>query len=238
MILHKVIPSVLFLYFIQEIFCDCGCSNTNREERAKKYERSETVDEIDSKSALLHAGDYDKMSLIPGQIYSVGTNEQVFENDKEGPEREVEIEKFYLDKYEVSNSDFEEFVKETEYKTEAEVFGDSFVFKIHLSEDDQEKYQDFRVLQAPWWFKVKGANWRHPEGPTSNIAKRMDHPVVHVTWNDAVRYCQWKKKRLPTEDEWESSCRGGKKRKLFPWGNKEMPNEKVKYFKFFYFKIT
>lgn len=230
MILHNILL-VLLACFLKEVICDCGCSSTNREERAKKYERSETgiENDHDSDSALLHAEDYDKMSLIPGQVYTIGTNDQIFESVKEGPEREVEIEKFYLDKYEVSNSDFDEFVKQTDYKTEAEIFGDSFVFKILLSEEDREKYDDFRVLQAPWWYKVKDANWRQPEGPNTNIAERMNHPVVHVTWNDAVRYCQWKKKRLPTEDEWEAACRGGKKRKLFPWGNKETPNDKVSF---------
>lgn len=228
MILHNI-SLFLLVCLLREIVCDCGCSNTNREDRAKKYERSETANDNnhDSHSALLHAEDYNRMSLIPGQIYTIGTNEQVFESDKEGPEREVEIEQFYLDKYEVSNGDFEEFVKQTGYKTEAEVFGDSFVFKILLSSEDQQKYEDFRVMQAPWWYKVKDANWKQPEGPNSNIAERKDHPVVHVTWNDAVRYCQWKKKRLPTEEEWETACRGGKKRKLFPWGNKQMPNGKV-----------
>lgn len=147
-------------------------------------------------------------------------------SDKEGPEREVTIKQFYMDKYEVSNEEFQKFVDQTNYITEAEKFGDSFIFKIFLSEETQKEYEDFRVMQAPWWYKVKDVNWKKPEGQDSNINDRLNHPVLHVSWNDAVAYCKWKNKRLPTEAEWEVACRGGKKRKLYPWGNKMKPNDK------------
>lgn len=219
--------SLIVSGFFQGIISDCGCKHTNREERAKKYERADgsETDDDDNGSVLQHAKDYDKMSLIPGGKYLIGTDEQIFESDKEGPEREVELEQFYLDKYQVSNSDFQEFAQITEYVTEAETFGDSFVFKTLISADIQKEYEDFRVMQAPWWYKVKGVNWKHPEGSGSTVDERLNHPVVHVSWNDANAFCKWKGKRLPTEAEWEAACRGGKKRKLFPWGNKLTPND-------------
>lgn len=75
------------------------------------------------------------------------------------------------------------------------------------------------------WYKIKGASWKNPEGPESNIDDRLTHPVIHVSWKDAVNYCQWKNKRLPSEAEYEAACRGGKRGKLFPWGNKLMPKD-------------
>ncbi|XP_046493483.1 formylglycine-generating enzyme isoform X4 [Equus quagga] len=106
--------------------------------------------------------------------------------------------------------------------TKAEKFGDSFVFEGMLSEQVKSDIQQ-AVAAAPWWLPVKGANWRHPEGPDSTVLHRPDHPVLHVSWNDAVAYCAWAGKRLPTEAEWEYSCRGGLQNRLFPWGNKLQP---------------
>lgn len=230
MFLEKFVVLLIILGILNEVSSDCGCSKTSREERAKKYERVEDAEKVidgdtEPDSILKHASDYDKMSLIPGGKYFIGTNDVVFESDREGPEREVEIEKYYLDKYEVSNGDFKEFVTKTGYVSEAEIFGDSFVFKILISSETQQEYEDFRVLQAPWWYKVKEVNWKQPEGAGSSVDDRLNHPVVHVSWNDAVAYCEFRNKRLPTEAEWEAACRGGKKRKLFPWGNKLMPND-------------
>lgn len=144
--------AALFLInFIPFIICDCGCGggNTNRDERAKKYERTAENEPINT-DRWKSAKEYENMSLIPGGKYFVGTDEEIFKNDREGPEREVELKQFYLDKYAVSNADFKEFVDATAYITEAETFKDSFVFKILLSEDVRKEYEDFRVAQAPW----------------------------------------------------------------------------------------
>jgi formylglycine-generating enzyme len=228
--MNQIIFIFIVILTVNNVNSDCGCSKNSRNERAKKYERAEDADSIykneRKKSSMLHAKDFDKMSLIPSGRYFIGTNDEVFKTDKEGPEREVVVKQFYMDKYEVSNSDFKEFTDLTGYQTEAEKFGDSFIFKSMLSLEQQKEYEDFRVAQAPWWFKVKNVNWKHPEGAESSIEDRIDHPVIHVSWNDAVAYCKFRNKRLPTEIEWETACRGGKKRKLFPWGNKLMPNDK------------
>ncbi|XP_045385626.1 formylglycine-generating enzyme isoform X1 [Lemur catta] len=163
-----------------------------------------------------------KMVLIPAGVFTMGTDDPQIKQDGEAPARRVAIDAFYMDAYEVSNAEFEKFVNSTGYLTEAEKFGDSFVFEGMLSEQVKTDIHQ-AVAAAPWWLPVKGANWRHPEGPDSTVLHRPDHPVLHVSWNDAVAYCTWAGKRLPTEAEWEYSCRGGLQNRLFPWGNKLHP---------------
>ena len=104
----------------------------------------------------------------------------------------------------------------TGWSTDAERFGWSFVFAGLLADD----FPDTRgVIGAEWWRQVHGADWRHPEGPDTGLDGRGDHPVVHVSWHDAIAYCRWTGTRLPTEAEWECAARGGRVGTAFPWGD-------------------
>jgi len=154
-------------------------------------------------------------------------NDVTIAGDGETPARFVGLSPFSIDKYEVSNGEFAEFVQATGYKTEAHKFGNSFVMDYFLSKEVSSKITQ-AVAGAQWWLPVQGANWRKPEGGSSNIENRMNHPVVHVSWNDANAFCSWKGKRLPTEAEWEYACRGGKQDRLYPWGNKFKPNDEYR----------
>lgn len=154
---------------------DCGCGkalNRNRENRdhcpASGDSKSCSIED-DTESKHHGMTDiFDGMVLIDAGDFAVGTNRPVFVADGEGPRRNVTLTSFYIDKYEVSNGDFDEFVESTGFKTEAENFGDSFVFEGLLSEETKAKI-DQAVAQAPWWLPVKETDWRHPEGPDSDV---------------------------------------------------------------------
>ena len=140
--------------------------------------------------------------------------------DGEGPVREVIVDAFSIDIHAVSNRAFLAFVEATGYQTEAEAYGWSYVFQGQIPKNRRKRLErDRRVKPVPWWYAIKGAYWRKPEGAGSSIRNRLDHPVVQVSWNDANAYAQWAQKRLPTEAEWEYAARGGLERCRFPWGD-------------------
>lgn len=140
--------------------------------------------------------------------------------DGEVPLHEVTLEAFRIDATTVTNDAFAAFVDATGYRTEAEVFGFSAVFHLALAAPAEDVVG--RPAGTPWWLGVRGADWAHPGGRDSSIEGLGDHPVVHISWNDAQAYCAWAGRRLPTEAEWEYASRGGLHAARYPWGDDEV----------------
>jgi formylglycine-generating enzyme required for sulfatase activity len=142
--------------------------------------------------------------------------------DGEWPVHDVGLSSFSIDATSVTNVDFARFVEATGYRTEAQTFGYSAVFHLDLEAERSDVLG--RPPETPWWLGVAGADWRHPQGRKSSIENLGEHPVVHVSWNDAQAYCRWAGRRLPTEAEWEFAARGGLAGKRYPWGDELMEN--------------
>lgn len=198
------------------------CCNTNRENiHSTRLEAQKN--KIPFSSTTHHN---EKMTLLEGTTFLMGSEDSdVNRNDNEGPIHKVEVSSFWIDTTPVTNKEFKDFIDHTGYKTDAEKYGWSFVFHLLLSEKTAKQVTQIPT-QAPWWRVVEGADWAHPEGLDSTIAERLDHPVVHVSWNDAQAYAEWAGKRLPTEEEWEYAARGGLEQKRYPWGDELTPQGK------------
>jgi formylglycine-generating enzyme len=174
------------------------------------------------------------MIWIPKGEYMMGGDNNQSEAD-EYPKHKVKLDGFWMDQTEVTNAEFEKFVKATNYITTAERKPKWNELKKELP-PGTEKLDDSLLVPASliffspqtaielsdvsqWWEWKKGADWRHPHGPESSIKGKENYPVVHISWFDAQAFCKWAGKRLPTEAEWEYAARGGLKNNVYPWGN-------------------
>lgn len=162
----------------------------------------------------------DEVGLAGGVFLMGDAFAEGYHGDGEAPAHEVEVGPFSIDATCVTVAGFARFVGATGYRTEAERFGNSAVFHLAVQADRDDVVGTYGT---PWWVGVRGADWRHPYGPKSDASDMLDHPVVHVSHKDALAYCAWTGRDLPTEAEWEYAARGGAAGRRFPWGDELEP---------------
>lgn len=162
-------------------------------------------------------------AVIPGGNAILGTRFPLIPNDGEESRKAPVLRQFKMTTTTITNAEYAAFVQSTGYVTDAERYGWSFVFWAQLPDSTSETQA---VAGTEWWRKVEGANWRHVAGPGSEAGWQPDHPVVHVSWNDAKAFASWVGGRLPTEAEWEHAARGGLGDIPYPWGTRE-PNDET-----------
>lgn len=202
-----------------------------------------TADSIKNNNLSAKQSNHDGMVFIPGGSFVMG-GDSLWGRSDEFPRHEVKVSSFYIDKHEVTNAQFRAFVEATGYITTAERKPDWEELKKQLPVGTPRPADSLLVAaslvfsppkhlvsldnSASWWKWEPGADWRHPEGPKSNIQGKDNYPVVQVSWDDAVAYAKWAGKRLPTEAEWEYAARGGKPKSIYPWGNQPIDKGELK----------
>tara|TARA_B100000767_G_scaffold191185_1_gene178448 strand:- start:3139 stop:4209 length:1071 start_codon:yes stop_codon:yes gene_type:complete len=177
------------------------------------------------------------MVWIPGGTFDMGASDgDHMALSHEKPKHSVKLDGFYMDVTEVTNAEFSKFIDATNYLTTAERPVDWELIKLQLPPGTSRPHDSLlrpgsllfkRTMESvpnlydfsQWWKWTIGANWQEPEGQGSNIEEKDNHPVVHVSYEDAMAYCYWTGRRLPTEAEWEYAARGGKQDNIYFWGN-------------------
>lgn len=195
--------------------------------------------DVVSNEKVSHEG----MVFIKGGTFMMGGDNRQAASD-EYPKHKVKVKDFWMDETEVTNAQFQAFVKATGYISTAEQAPDWEDLNKQLPPGTSKPHDSLLVAASlvftppakltqlldasQWWSWTKGANWRQPLGPGSNLSGKENYPVVHVSWNDANAYAKWAGKRFPTEAEWEYAARGGLTNKPFSWGLEDVESGKAK----------
>ena len=243
------LSKTILLIFISTVF-SCKSNNKNIDNQPKdsihscmnvpqRFVADSSYNNIDFNGDTSTKG----MVFIQGGDFDMGADNNEASKD-EYPKHKVIVASFFMDETEVTNAQFKTFVDATGYITTAEKKPNWEDIKLSLPPGTPKPSDEllqaaslvFKPSNGPidlndysqWWSWVKGANWQHPQGPKSSIKGKENHPVVHISWDDAMAYCKWAGKRLPTEAEWEFAARGGLKNNVYPWGNEPINAGKAK----------
>jgi formylglycine-generating enzyme required for sulfatase activity len=224
----RFIHKLFYYLFFAAIFMNFSCNQSLK--KGKKI----TEERVGKKDSLAPEG----MVWVAKKTFLMGAKENdKFAMMREKPAHKVTVDGFYIDANEVTNKQFQKFVEATNYITVAERPIDWEEMKKGLPENTPKPADS--ILQPgslifnkaaqnivsmenyiQWWTWKIGANWKHPEGPESSIDGKEDFPVVHITLQDALAYCKWAGRRLPTEAEWEAAAQGKFENNIYTWGNK------------------
>ncbi|MBA8794863.1 formylglycine-generating enzyme required for sulfatase activity [Friedmanniella endophytica] len=198
-----------------------ACCSPGRDPRAPVPDGAEPTSAASVAGTPAHP--IEQVTVPPGTFAMGDAHGDGRPDDGEGPVHPVELDRFTIDASSVTNDAFAAFVAATGYRTEAERFGYSAVFHLVVAADRADVMGP--ATGTPWWYGVRGADWAHPAGPRSSLEGIGDHPVTHVSWNDAVAYADWAGRRLPTEAEWERASRGGLEGARYPWGDELLDHD-------------
>lgn len=232
-----------FLFIVLMAFLNSNCQKKENKEKYCQSNIPRRFPNENSFQTIIYSGDssFKDMVLIPSGEFSMGADNSQASKD-EYPKHTVLLDSFWMDATEVTNAQFSAFVNATNYITTAEKKPIWEEIKKQVAPNTPKPEDSILVAAAlvfkptknavylndysQWWEWKQGADWKHPQGPQSNITGKEDFPVVQVSWDDAMSYCKWAGKRLPTEAEWEFAARGGLQNKVYSWGNEKIDDDK------------
>jgi len=239
----RILLKILICLLFMATLIQCKTDKKTKLEATTSKGKEESVVKNVEKSTEIVVNKPEDLKTPAGMVWIPGGSimQGALAHDKmamghEKPAHKVSVDGFFMDITEVTNAQFRKFIDATGYQTVAERAIDWEEMKKQLPVGTPKPHDSitqpgsltFKKTKSTvtnlydfsqWWKWTIGANWKHPNGPASSIKGKDDHPVVHISYEDALAYCDWSGRRLPTEAEWERAARGNQENAIFSWGN-------------------